>query len=169
MYGKLMSISDDLMWKYWTLLTDLRQSEITQMQADVSSAALHPMQAKKNLAHSITTDFHSKAEADSSAENWAKQFQQRGVSEDVPVVKIALTEEGLTAPAEDGTPTIKIAKLLHLAGLAASTGEANRKIAENAVSINGEKFSGKTASLNQLAQSPLLRLGKKSIRIEWLQ
>ena len=61
MYGKLMSISDDLMWKYWTLLTDLRQSEITQMQADVASGALHPMQAKKNLAHSITTDFHSKA------------------------------------------------------------------------------------------------------------
>jgi len=169
MYGKLMSISDDLMWRYWTLLTDLRQSEIAQMQADVASGALHPMQAKKNLAHSITTDFHSKAEADSAADNWAKQFQQRGVSEDVPVIKVALTEEGLTTPTEDGTTTIKIAKLLHLAGLAASTGEANRKIAENAVSINGEKFSGKTASLHQLTQSPILRLGKKSIRVEWLQ
>jgi tyrosyl-tRNA synthetase len=169
MYGKLMSISDDLMWKYWTLLTDLRQSEIAQMQSDVASGKLHPMQAKKNLAHSITTDFHSKAEADSAADNWAKQFQQRGVSEDVPVAKISLKEEGLTTPNEDGTTGIKIAKLLHLAGLAASTGEANRKIAENAVSINGEKFSGKTASLNQLGQSPILRLGKKSIRIEWLQ
>ncbi len=87
MYGKLMSISDELMWKYWTLLTDLRQSEIAQMQADVASGALHPMQAKKNLAHAITRDFHSQAEADSAAENWAKQFQQRGVCEDVPVVK----------------------------------------------------------------------------------
>ena len=54
MYGKLMSISDELMWKYWTLLTDLRKSEIAQMQADVASGALHPMQAKKNLAHAIT-------------------------------------------------------------------------------------------------------------------
>src|ERR1700722_16145361 len=112
MYGKLMSISDDLMSKYWTLLTALRQSEITQMQADVASGALHPMQAKKNLAHSITTDFHSKAEADSAAENWATQFQQRGVSEDVPVVKIPLNEEGLhaTIDSEKGN-TLRTAKL----------------------------------------------------------
>src|SRR6266568_5307834 len=95
MYGKLMSISDELMWKYWILLTDLRQSEIAQMQSDVASGALHPMQAKKNLAHIITCDFHSQAEADFAAENWAKQFQQRGVSEDVPVVKVALNEDGL--------------------------------------------------------------------------
>jgi tyrosyl-tRNA synthetase len=168
MYGKLMSISDELMWKYWTLLTDLRQSEIVQMQADVASGVLHPMQAKKNLAHTITRDFHSQVEADSAAENWAKQFQQRGVSENVPVVKIALTEDGLTAPAEDGGTAIKIAKLLHMVGLAASTGEANRKIAENAVSINGEKFSGKTATLDYLQQNPVLRLGKRSVRVEWL-
>jgi tyrosyl-tRNA synthetase len=168
MYGKLMSISDELMWKYWTILTDLRQSEIAQMQADVASGALHPMQAKKNLAHTITRDFHSQTEAESAAENWTKQFQQRGVSEDIPVVKVALTEDGLTAPSEDGATSIKIAKLLHLAGLAASTGEANRKIAENAVSINGEKFSGKTVSFD-LQQSPVLRLGKRAVRIEWLQ
>ncbi len=53
MYGKLMSISDDLMWRYWTLLTDLRQSEIDQMQADVASGKLHPMEAKKLLARTI--------------------------------------------------------------------------------------------------------------------
>jgi len=170
MYGKLMSISDELMWKYWTLLTDLRQSEITQMQADVVSGALHPMQAKKNLAHTITCDFHSQSAADFAAENWAKQFQQRGVSEDVPVVKVALNEEGLTAPAtEDAGTVIKIAKLLHLAGLAASTGEANRKLAENAVSINGQKFSGKVEPFDRIQEGPILRLGKKSIRVEWVQ
>jgi len=170
MYGKLMSISDELMWKYWTLLTDLRQSEITQMQADVASGALHPMQAKKNLAHTITRDFHSQAEADSAAENWAKQFQQRGVSEDVPVVKVALNEDGLSAPSTEEPGTIiKMAKLLHLAGLAPSTGEANRKIAENAVSINGQKFSGKTERLDRIQDGPILRLGKKSVRVEWVQ
>ena len=170
MYGKLMSISDELMWKYWTLLTDLRQSEIMQMQADVASGALHPMQAKKNLAHTITCDFHSQSAADFAAENWAKQFQQRGVSEDVPVVKVALNEEGLTAPAtEDAGIVIKIAKLLHLAGLAASTGEANRKLAENAVSINGQKFSGKVEPFDRIQEGPILRLGKKSIRVEWVQ
>ena len=87
MYGKLMSISDELMWKYWTMLTDLRGSEIAQMQAQVRDGALHPMQAKKNLAWTITRDFHSKEEADAAAEGWAKMFQQRGVSEDVPVVE----------------------------------------------------------------------------------
>jgi tyrosyl-tRNA synthetase len=165
MYGKLMSISDELMWKYWTLLTDLRKSEIAQMQADVASGALHPMQAKKNLAHAITSDFHSADEADAAAENWAKQFQQRGVAEDLPVVEIALSAEGLAAP--DGAG-IRIAKLLQLAGLAASAGEANRKLGENAVSINGEKFSGKTLDRESLGDAPALRLGKKSVRVQWL-
>ncbi len=90
MYGKLMSVSDELMWRYWTLLTDLRASEIAAMQAEVASGALHPMQAKKNLAWTITKGFHSEAEADAAAEGWAKMFQQRGVSEDVPVVKVSL-------------------------------------------------------------------------------
>src|SRR5271170_4600527 len=58
MYGKLMSISDELMWSYWTLLTDLRQSEIDQMRADVASGKLHPMDAKKRLALTITAGFH---------------------------------------------------------------------------------------------------------------
>jgi tyrosyl-tRNA synthetase len=169
MYGKLMSISDELMWKYWTLLTDLRGSEIAQMQSDVTSGKLHPMQAKKNLAHTITADFHSQAEADTAAENWATQFQQRGVSDDVPVVKVALAEDGLTAVAEDGGTVIKVAKLLQLTGLAPSTGEATRKIAENAVSINGQKFSGKVERLDRIEVGPVLRLGKKSVRVEWAQ
>src|ERR1700712_1393398 len=67
MYGKLMSISDELMWKYWTLLTDLRGSEIEAMKAEVAGGALHPMQAKKNLAWGITRDFHSDIEANAAA------------------------------------------------------------------------------------------------------
>jgi tyrosyl-tRNA synthetase len=169
MYGKLMSISDELMWKYWTLLTDLRQSEIAQMQANVTNGALHPMQAKKNLAHSITRDFHSQAEADSAAENWAKQFQQKSVSEDVPVVKIARNAEGLVF-SDDGQITyLRVTKLLHLVGLAASAGEATRKLSENAVSINGEKFSDRVIPHDMLGENPILRLGKKSVRVEWLQ
>jgi tyrosyl-tRNA synthetase len=169
MYGKLMSISDELMWRYWTLLTDLRGSEIAQMKADVASGKLHPMQTKKNLAHTITADFHSKAEADSAAENWVTQFQQRGVSEDVPVVKVGLGEEGLTTPGEDGNTLVKVAKLLQLSGLAPSAGEATRKIAENAVSINGQKFSGKVERLDHIQEGPILRLGKRSVRVEWVQ
>jgi tyrosyl-tRNA synthetase len=184
MYGKLMSISDELMWRYWMLLTDMRGSEITQMQEQVRSGALHPMQAKKNLAWTITKGFHSAAEADAAAEGWVKMFQQRGVSEDVPVVKINLREDGLLAinspmggvPAPTTDPElgteVRLAKLLTLAGLAASAGEATRKLAENAVSVNGEKLLAgkamKTVTREFLGESPTLRLGKKSVRVEWV-
>jgi tyrosyl-tRNA synthetase len=169
MYGKLMSISDELMWRYWTLLTDLRGSEIAAMQEQVRGGSLHPMQAKKNLAWTITRGFHSAAEADAAAEGWAKMFQQRGVSEDVPVVKVSLAEDGLMAAANDGGAVeIRVPKLLVLAGLASSTGEATRKLAENAVSLNGEKISGRTCSRKAMGDSPILRLGKKSVRVEWM-
>src|SRR5277367_4077920 len=169
MYGKLMSVSDELMWRYWTLLTDLRGSEIAQMQTDVVAGVLHPMQAKKNLAWTITRDFHSKEEADAAAEGWAKMFQQRGVSEDVPVVKIALSSEGLAALLDlENDSTIRLPKLLQLAGLASSTGEATRKIAENAVSVDGEKFSGKLLEGVKASNSHTLRVGKKSVRVEWV-
>ena len=185
MYGKLMSISDELMWRYWTLLTDLRGSEIAAMQEEVREGRLHPMQAKKNLAWTITRDFHSGEEADAAAEGWAKMFQQRGVSEDVPVVVVSLAEEGLVEPptdikvslgarelvapaTEDMGVVLRIPKLLVLAGLAASVAEANRKLVENAVSLNGVKFSGKLYSKKAIGESPTLRLGKKSVRVEWV-
>ncbi len=170
MYGKLMSISDELMWKYWTLLTDLRGSEIAAMQAEVAAGRLHPMQAKKNLAWGIVRDFHSAEAADSAAENWAKQFQQRAVAEDAPVVKISLTTEGLVVELglKEGS-VVRLPKLLQLAGLASSTGEATRKLGENAVSVNGEKFSEKLLKGVNAGGSVALRLGKKSVRVEWVK
>jgi tyrosyl-tRNA synthetase len=170
MYGKVMSISDELMWKYWTLLTDLRASEIAAMQAEVAAGKLHPMQAKKNLAWGIVRDFHSATDADSAAENWAKQFQQRTVANDVPVVEISLASEGLVLglDLQDGS-TIRLPKLLQLAGLASSTGEATRKLAENAVSVNGEKFNDKLLDGVMVDVPIALRLGKKSVRVEWIR
>jgi tyrosyl-tRNA synthetase len=165
MYGKLMSISDELMWKYWTFLTDLRASEIEQMQADVAAGRLHPMQAKKDLAWSIVRDFHSAAEADAAGESWARQFQQRAVAEDAPVVEISLGSEGLMA--EPGT--VRLPKLLQMAGLASSGGEATRKIAENAVSVDGEKFGEKVLRGVQAVGGVSLRLGKKSVRVVWVE
>jgi tyrosyl-tRNA synthetase len=165
MYGKLMSISDELMWKYWTFLTDLRTSEIDRMQAEVAGGTLHPMQAKKNLAWSIVRDFHSVEAATSAAESWARQFQQRAVAGDVPVACVAAGEEGL----HDAEGAVRMAKLLQLAGLAASTGEATRKLGENAVSVNGVKWAERVISAAQLGESPVLRLGRKSVRVEWVQ
>jgi tyrosyl-tRNA synthetase len=170
MYGKLMSVSDELMWKYWTLLTDLRSSEIAAMQAEVAAGKLHPMQAKKNLAWGIVRDFHSAAAADNAAENWAKQFQQRAVAEDAPVVKISLAAEGLAVELglKEGS-VVRLPKLLQLAGLASSTGEATRKLGENAVSVDGEKFSEKLLKGVNAGSSVALRLGKKSVRVEWVK
>jgi tyrosyl-tRNA synthetase len=171
MYGKVMSVSDDLMWKYYTLLTDLRSSEIAAMQAEVASGKLHPMQAKKNLAWGIVRDFHSSAAADTAAENWAKQFQQRAVAEDVPVVVVSMDAEGLMhiSEAASGARSVRAATLLVMTGLASSSGEATRKLNENAVSVNGTKSNQRFVSLDVLGDSPVLRLGKKSVRVEWIK
>ena len=170
MYGKLMSISDELMWKYYTLLTDLRGSEIDAMRDEVAHGGLHPMQAKKDLAWGIVRDFHSAAEADAAAENWARQFQQRAVSDDAPVVEISLLTEGLAGELDlQGGSIVRVPKLLQLAGLASSAGEATRKLGENAVSVDGEKYSDKLLRGVNAGGSVALRLGKKSVRVEWVK
>ena len=93
MYGKLMSISDELMWRYWLLLTDLRQSEIEQMRAEVSSGALHPMEAKKRLARTIVAGFHSEAAARKADEDWALQFQQGPAEAYLPLLRPPFVEQ----------------------------------------------------------------------------
>ncbi len=169
MYGKLMSISDELMWRYWTLLTDLRTAEIDGMYAAVAAGTLHPMQVKKDLARTITADFHGVEVAEHAAEGWARQFQERAVNEDVAVVEVARGADGLIAPAtDDMSEPVRLAKLLVLAGLATSAGEATRKLGENAVSVNGERFSGKLLGREVLGASPVLRLGKRAVRVQWL-
>src|SRR6266705_646420 len=85
MYGKIMSISDELMWRYWELLTDTSLQAIATMKS-----ATHPMMAKKGLAAKIVADFHSEAAAKEAAENWAKQFQKDEVPENVEEVLIDL-------------------------------------------------------------------------------
>ena len=170
MYGKLMSISDDLMWRYWTLLTDLRQSEIDAMRARVAVGELHPMQAKKDLARTITADFHSVEAADGAAEGWAKQFQRREASEDAPVVRVEVTPELVKEETDSSgvtTGVVRVAKLLQAAGLVASGGEGTRKLAENAVSINGAKTTSQSVTMTHLGASPVIRVGKKEVRIEW--
>ncbi len=175
MYGKLMSISDELMWRYWTLLTDLRTAEIDAMQASVTAGASHPMQVKKDLARLITADFHGAQAAERAAEGWAKQFQERAVNEDVPVVEVHSNqpeldeyEQAEIPGSEPPTRMIRIGRLLQLAGLAGSMTEARKKIAENAVSIDGVKFGGRVERWDRVQHGPMLRLGKRAVRVQWL-
>ena len=92
MFTKLMTIPDALIGRYATLLTDLLPDQIARTEAAVASGSLHPMQAKRDLARTITSDFHSPALATHAEENWSKQFQQGGIADDVEEFGIAQAE-----------------------------------------------------------------------------
>ncbi|HKO19462.1 MAG TPA: hypothetical protein VJU82_11310, partial [Acidobacteriaceae bacterium] len=91
-------------------------------------------------------------------------FQQRTVSEDVPVVQVSLSADGLL----DAEGAVRAPKLLVLAALAASAGEATRKLGENAVSVDGAKFAEKILRGAKAGETVALRLGKRSVRVEWI-
>ena len=162
MYGKLMSISDDLMWKYWTLLTDLRQSEINGMQAGVASGSQHPMEIKKKLARTITAGFHGENAAVHAAENWARMFQQNSESEDLEEVHVAWADVAGAAAADNGDLRLRLPKLLVQLGLAASGAEANRKISEHAVKLDGAVAENAVVPVDTLPVRLLVRLGKRA-------
>jgi len=157
MYGKLMSISDELMWKYWVLLTDVRQSEVDAMQAEVAAGALHPMDAKKRLARTITAGFHGEAEAQTADENWARMFQHKAESEDLEEVTVAYADVAGPEPNQ-----IRLSRLLVNMGLAASGSEASRKIGEKAVRLDGEVAVNALVPLAGLPARMIVRLGKRA-------
>jgi tyrosyl-tRNA synthetase len=157
MYGKLMSISDELMWKYWVLLTDLKRSEVDALKAEVTGGKLHPMEAKKRLARTITSGFHGEGAAASADENWARMFQQKGESEDLEEVSVAFADVAGPEPKQ-----IRLPKLLVQMGLAASGAEANRKIAEKAVKLDGEVAENALVPLTGLPARLTVRLGKRA-------
>jgi tyrosyl-tRNA synthetase len=157
MYGKLMSISDELMWNYWLLLTDLRKSEVDTLQAEVSAGKLHPMEAKKRLARTITAGFHSEAAAITAGENWARMFQQKETAENLEEVAVPFADVAGSGPNQ-----IRLPKLLVQMGLASSGAEANRKIAERAVKLDGETTENLLISLAALPARLVVRLGKRA-------
>ncbi len=170
MYGKLMSINDDLMWKYYTFLTDLTQSQIDALQADVASGKLHPMQAKKNLAHSITADFHSQAEANQAAESWATQFQQKGVAEDAERVAIALTEVArldqvsLQAAQSNSNVAVPIdlAKLLVRLNMKESRRSAETQITTAGIFVDGVKTQNVLHTVQIRPTNLTIRCGRQT-------
>jgi tyrosyl-tRNA synthetase len=130
MFGKLMSISDELMWKYYTLLTDLSPADVADLTTRASRGALHPKQAKVDLAKRIVTDFHSAADAQRAAEEFERRFSRRELPIDARVVE--LTADEWTAPLD---------KRLVRCGLAESSSDARRKITQGGVRIDGEKVT----------------------------
>jgi tyrosyl-tRNA synthetase len=142
MYGKLMSISDEMMWRYYELLTDVQIAEIERMKREA-----HPMQAKKDLAARVVKDFHSAEAATNAAEDWAKQFQKGGVPEEIEQVDVAET-------------SMRIDKLLARIGLADSGTDAVRKLKQGAVKVNGTAVTDPTTKVD-LSGEVVVQVGRK--------
>jgi tyrosyl-tRNA synthetase len=164
MYGKLMSISDEMMWRYYELLTDVQVAEIERMKRDV-----HPMQAKKDLAARIVKDFHSADAAAKAGEDWAKQFQKDQTPDSVDEVSVPKSSilaeiKDVDASLSNGSCAVRIDKLLKEAGLASSRTEAERKIKEGAVAINGDIVTSPVITISANG-GILVRVGKRVKRV----
>jgi tyrosyl-tRNA synthetase len=159
MYGKVMSISDQMMWRYYELLTDVQLPEIEKMKRES-----HPMEAKKDLARRMVADFHSAGAAEKAAEDWAKQFQKGEVPEHVEEVFIALAEiGGYVADTDRGaTATVRADRLLVRCGLAASITDAGRKLKQGSVRVDDRVLM--EPYFSQTGSPPMrlpLRVGKQ--------
>jgi tyrosyl-tRNA synthetase len=159
MYGKVMSISDEMMWRYYELLTDVQVADIEKMKSEV-----HPMQAKKELARRIVADFHSAEAAAKAGEDWAKQFQKNAVPDDVEEVQISLSEillDGDSATGRSAPLLVPLGKIMVRCGLAESTSDATRKIREGAVWVDSRPFHRFHLDVSQLPHKLLLKVGRR--------
>jgi tyrosyl-tRNA synthetase len=150
MFRKVMQISDEMMYRYYELLTDRSVAEIAAMRT-----SMHPMEAKIALGKSIVTDFHSAADADHAAEVFNRVVRQREIPEDIPTVPLP---EGVS---KDGT--IRLDKLLAKIGLAESVSDGLRKIKAGAVEVNGERV--KELGMPIPAGDLLIQVGKHWRRV----
>ena len=155
MFGKLMSISDDLMWKYYLLLTDRSEAEIADLQAQIAAGALHPKTAKQNLAERIVADFHG-AEAGARAR---EEFERRFSKGEIDAS--AVEERRVAVPAGG----IALGKIMADCGLAASSSEAARKIQQGGVRMDGEKVADPRLRVQPCGAAFLLQVGRRAVRV----
>ena len=150
MFGKMMSIPDDLMWSYYDLLTDRTPKEIASLEKEVSDGKLHPMDAKMTLAEEVISDFHGKEAARKAAENFQRVFRDRQAPEEAPTVKLPRGS------------TKKLTALLVELKLAPSKAEAERLIKQKAVEIDGLAVEDPRKEMDlSKPHEFLLRAGKK--------
>jgi tyrosyl-tRNA synthetase len=143
MFGKIMSISDDLMWEYYTLLTDYTEEEIENFKKN-----LHPMEAKKKLAHYIVERFHGKEQADRALEFFVKTFSQREFPEDAPIIEVPY---GLKRRAYE---------LLFELGIESSKNSARKVVEGGGLRINGTKVEDPNQEI-EIKEELRLQVGKK--------
>jgi tyrosyl-tRNA synthetase len=150
-FGKVMSISDSLMWKYYMLCTDLTPTQVTELRREVESGQRHPMDAKKALAKSIIRDFHDEDSAEHAETEFRRIFSERQVPTDL---------EETTLPASD-EPQL-LTKVITAAKLAESNKDATRLIAQGGVLVDDVKVETTRHALEATAgKSYLLKVGKR--------
>ena len=148
MFGKVMSISDDLMWNWYDLLSLRSNAEIAQLRRECSEGR-NPRDAKVMLAKEIVARFHSAAAADAAEAEFNQRFRQGAIPSDIEEKRVALPAEG-----------IGIAAMLKAAGLVPSNGEANRNIEQGGVRINGERVSDRALRFTDPA-TLVVQVGKR--------
>ncbi len=149
MFGKVMSISDDLMWRYFELLTDLSAGEILALKTKCESGEENPRDVKVGLAKLIIKDFHSTETADNAEEEFNRRFVKKEIPDDIEEASV-------------GSQTYKLADLLLQTNLAASKGEARRLIEQGGVKIDGEKVSNTQTEIELNAgESFMIQVGKR--------
>ena len=147
MYGKAMSIPDELMMRYFMLVTDMSIEEQEQLAKDLESGAAHPRDVKMKLAHTIVRLYHGEEAANFGQDEFVRVFQKHAMPTDIPEYKVAITEEPVFVP-----------QLLSDAGLTASNGEARRSIKAGAFKIDGEKCNEEHIVLKD---GMVLQVGKR--------
>ena len=146
-FGKVMGISDELMWRYYELLSAKSLEDIAELKTSVQNGSLHPKAAKENLAHEMVCRYHSEKDADEARQGFNAVFAGGGVPDDMP--------EHTCACGEDSTPPV----FLEAAGLVKSRGEAKRLMKEGALSVDGERCEDAVTPLT--AGNYVVKLGKK--------
>jgi tyrosyl-tRNA synthetase len=151
MYGKLMSISDQLMWSYWLLLSDRSEGEIAALKAGTARGDRHPMEVKKELARTIVGEFHGTAAAAAAEQEFERVFSSRDLPTEIPELQVEADGE-----------TLLVSKLLLSAGLVSSNSEARRLMEQGAVRVDGEVLRDPKAELSTAPGKALLvQVGKR--------
>ncbi len=146
-YGKILSISDQLMFRYYELLSDLGGEQIAQLKEKMEDGSLHPKEIKKQLARELTARFHSEEAARQAEENFEQVFQKGGLPDDIQVVEITASED------------LWLPQLLVDMELVKSTSDGRRMIKQNAVSLDGEKVTDVNAVVKPHGEV-LVKVGK---------
>ena len=154
MFGKLMSVSDDLMWDYYELLTDLSVADINTLKQGVASGLTHPKQAKVDLAKHVVGDFHSVQEAQEAAEEFERRFSRKEVPE--------VVEEWMGRVPEEGQ---RLTALMVAAGMAKSGSAATRVLSQGGVKIDGVRVEDRFHTIAATQGSFVLQVGRRALRI----